>query len=101
VPEAGATRWAGSLETPEGSVGGASQAWVKWKKTVSSGEGVGYMSKDFEPDKVIVLERHRVSQKTNSSMQIEDPSAGFMDWLEPVNAPVTPGSAVSFPQPSK
>jgi len=101
TPEAGATRWAGYLETPHGSIGSASQDWVKWKQTVGSGDGVGHMSKDFEPDKVIVLERHRVSQTVNSSSQIEDPSAGFMIWLEPANGPVAPGSAVSFPRPSR
>jgi hypothetical protein len=98
-PEAGATRWAGYLEAPGGSVGSVSQDWVRWKQHVGAGDGVGYMTKVFEPDKVVVLKRHRVSHTVTSSSQIEDPSAGFMIWLEPANGPVTPGSAVSFGKP--
>jgi hypothetical protein len=94
-PEAAATRWAGSLQTPGGSVGGASQDWVKWKRQVSSGESVVHATKEFEPDKVIVLARHRVSEKATSSNQVEDPSAGFMIWLEPATASVSPGTTQS------
>ncbi len=95
-PAEGATRWDGSLAAPGGSVGSVSQDWVKWKQYVGAGDAVGYMTKEFEPDKVIVLKRHRVSQTVTSSTQVEDPSAGFMIWLEPAKGPVTPGSAVSF-----
>lgn len=94
-PEAAATRWAGSLQTPGGSVGGASQDWVKWKRQVSSGESVVHTTKEFEPDKVIVLARHRVSENAASSNQIEDPSGGFMIWLEPSNVPVAAGTTQS------
>jgi hypothetical protein len=37
----------------------------------------------FEPGTDILITRQRVSQKATSSDQIEDPSAGFMIWLEP------------------
>jgi hypothetical protein len=82
-PEVGTKRWADTLETPHGSVGGASQEWVKWKQQTGSGDGVGHTTKSFEPDKVIVLARQRISQTAKSSDKIEDPSAGFMIWLEP------------------
>jgi hypothetical protein len=36
----------------------------------------------FEPGQRIELIRHRVSQASDSG-KIEDPSAGFMVWLEP------------------
>ena len=77
--EVGTKRWVASLDTSFGSVGGASQEWVNWKQRTASDDGVYDGTKAFEPDKVIVLARWRVSQ----AAQIDDPSAGFMIWLEP------------------
>jgi hypothetical protein len=82
-PEVGTKRWAATLETSQGSVGGASQVWVNWKQRTSSDGGVYDTTKAFEPDKLTVLARWRVSQTAKSSDKIEDPSAGFMIWLEP------------------
>lgn len=68
---------------PQASVGSSQQDWVKWKRRVGTGEGVSYTTKVDEPGKEIVLARERVSQAATNSSKIEDPSAGFMIWLEP------------------
>ena len=74
--------WSDTMSTPTGSVGSSSQPWVTWSRRTSTGSGVSYKTESFEPNKKILLARERVSQKANSSSQIEDPSAGFMIWLE-------------------
>jgi hypothetical protein len=44
---------------------------------------VGYSTIVKKPDERIVLLRYRVSQTATRIPKIEDPSAGFMIWLEP------------------
>jgi len=77
----------GELTTNGGSVGGGEQAWVSgsW---VSSGDGVGTSTEEFDPRQPVVLTRNRVSTTANDSSKIEDPSQGFMIWLVP-----TPGAS--------
>lgn len=75
--------WLDMLRMPHASVGSSSQEWVKWKRRVASGDSVSYTTKVSEPGDVIVLARERVSEKATDSSKIEDPSAGFMIWLEP------------------
>jgi hypothetical protein len=75
--------WMDQLSTSNGSVGSRPQPWVTWGRKMSTDGGVGHKTQSFEPGQKILLERHRVSQKATSSNQIEDPSAGFMIWLEP------------------
>jgi hypothetical protein len=65
------------------SVGSRQQDWVKWKRRVGTGESVSYTTKVSEPGELITLARERVSQTATDSSKIEDPSAGFMIWLEP------------------
>jgi hypothetical protein len=72
------------LTTSNGSVGSSSQPWVKWQRRSGFTDGVGHDTEVFEPGTDILVTRHRVSQTATSSDQIEDPSAGFMIWLEPV-----------------
>jgi hypothetical protein len=72
------------LSTSNGaSLGGSEQRWVDagW---VSTGDGVQTSSTEFEPDGRVLLARHRVSTTVNNSASIEDPSQGFMVWLEPI-----------------
>lgn len=76
--------WMDKLSTPSGSVGSSSQPWVTWGSHVSTGAGVSYKTEVSEPNKTVLLARERVSKKAKSSDKIEDPSAGFMIWLEPV-----------------
>lgn len=76
-------RWYGSLHTRTGSVGKDHQPWVKWASRISAGSGVGSSTRSFETHQQVEIIRHRVSEKANSSTGIEDPSAGFMIWLEP------------------
>jgi hypothetical protein len=76
--------WMDSLRMLNGaSVGSRQQDWVKWKSRVGAGDGVSYTTKVSEPGEVIVLARERVSKTATNSEQIEDPSAGFMIWLDP------------------
>jgi hypothetical protein len=65
-----------------GSVGKDHQPWVEWTSRTSTGGGVPKSAQSFETGEHIELIRHRVSQASDSS-KIEDPSAGFMIWLEP------------------
>jgi hypothetical protein len=66
-----------------GSVGKDHQPWVEWTSKTSTGGGVPETAQTYEPGERIELMRHRVSQVRDST-KIEDPSAGFMIWLEPV-----------------
>jgi hypothetical protein len=75
-------RWRGTLSTRTGSVGGDDHPWVEWKGRTSTSDGVGASTQFFPPDERVLLIRHRVSQATSSD-KIEDPSAGFLIWLEP------------------
>jgi hypothetical protein len=76
----------GSQETTldgTGSAGKDHQGWVEWTTRTSTGGGVSTSRQTFEPGKRVELIRHRVSKVSDSS-KIEDPSAGFMIWLEPI-----------------
>lgn len=84
APSPGSENWMDKLTTSSGSVGSSSQPWVKWSRRTGIGEGVGHTTQVFEPATDILITRERVSQKAISSDQLEDPSAGFMIWLEPV-----------------
>jgi hypothetical protein len=84
APSPNSELWMDKLSTPTASVGSSSQPWVKWKRHTSTGEGVGHSTDVFEPGSNVLIARHRVSQTATSSDKIEDPSAGFMIWLEPV-----------------
>ena len=75
-------RWNGSLHTPIGSVGGDDHPWVEWLSIASAGSGVGSYTRSYETDEQVEIIRHRVSQVKDSA-DIEDPSAGFVVWLEP------------------
>jgi hypothetical protein len=75
-------QWYGNLHAASGGTGKDAHPWVEWPSRTSSGGGVGGTTRTFEPDERVELIRLRVSQASNSSM-IEDPSAGFMIWLEP------------------
>lgn len=74
--------WQAKLSTPSASVGGSQQDWVNWPSRTTAGEGIGYKTESHEPGKIILLDRERISQVSNSQ-NIEDPSAGFMIWLVP------------------
>jgi hypothetical protein len=76
-------RWNGSLHTRTGSVGKDHQPWVEWASRTSAGSGVGPSTRSFATDQQVEIIRHRVSEKANSSTDIEDPAAGFLIWLEP------------------
>jgi hypothetical protein len=84
TPSPNSEHWMDKLSTPTASVGSSSQPWVQSQRHTSTGEGVGHTTEAFEPGKNVLIARHRVSQTATSSDQIEDPSAGFMIWLEPV-----------------
>ena len=75
-------RWYGELKTPTGSVGNDNQPWVEWPAKTSTSGGVGKSTQSFDPGKRIEIIRHRVSQNRDSR-KIEDPTAGFMIWMEP------------------
>jgi hypothetical protein len=75
-------RWRGKLSARGGSVGGDEHAWVEWGARTSTSDGVGKSTQVFPADERVLLIRHRVSQATSSD-KIEDPSAGFLIWLEP------------------
>jgi len=75
--------WNGSLHTQTGSVGKDHQPWVEWSTRTSASGGVGSSTQSFETDQPVEIIRHRVSEKTDSSANIEDPAAGFVIWLEP------------------
>jgi hypothetical protein len=83
APDPRSGLWMDKLLTPGVSVGSSSQDWVKWSKRTGTGAGVSESTKVFEPGDKIVLARERVSQRATNSSKIEDPSAGFMIWLEP------------------
>lgn len=85
APDPHSSAWMDKLSTKGGaSVGSSQQDWVKWRKRTGTGEGgVSETTQVFEPGKTIVLARQRVSEKATDSSKIEDPSAGFMIWLEP------------------
>jgi hypothetical protein len=82
APNPDSEQWMDKLTTSNGSVGSSSQPWVKWQRRSGFTEGVSYDTNVFEPGTDILITRHRVSQKANSSDQIEDRAAGFMIWLE-------------------
>jgi hypothetical protein len=67
--------WQDKLSIPSGNLGNSQQDWVDWPKRVSASEGVGYKTESYEPDKIILLDRERISQVSNSQ-NMEDPSAG-------------------------
>jgi hypothetical protein len=75
-------RWTGTLHTRSGSVGGDDHPWVEWGSQTSTGGGVGPSTESFDPGQRVEIIRFRVSQ-AKSSAAIEDPSAGFLIWLEP------------------
>lgn len=74
------------------SVGSSEQSWVD-SRSVSTGDGVGRSTTEFEPDEVVLLNRHRVSTTVNSSSMVEDPSQGFMVWLEPTTGASGPSAS--------
>lgn len=73
----------GSLSARGASVGKDEHAWAEWGSHVTTTSGVGTSTRAYSPDQVVELCRHRVSQ-ADSSSDIEDPSAGFLIWLEPM-----------------
>ena len=75
--------WVDKLSTKFARVGGSPQPWVNWSRKKSMSEGASYHGHVAEPGEKILLSRFRVSQKATNSTKIEDPSAGFMIWLEP------------------
>jgi hypothetical protein len=75
-------QWFGSLEAKTGSVGGDNHLWVEWQTRMSTSAGVGTTTQSFEANERVELIRKRISQAADSR-KIEDPSAGFMIWLEP------------------
>jgi len=83
MPDPVSGLWMDHLSTSNASVGSSSQDWVKWQQRTSTGEGVSYTTKTSEPGETIILSRERVSKSATNSSLIEDPSAGFMIWLEP------------------
>lgn len=82
-------RFCGWLSTRGASGGGGSvgwgdeHAWVQRPPKVCTTGGVGTSTRAYPMDRLIELCRHRVSQ-ANSSEDIEDPSEGFLIWLERV-----------------
>lgn len=77
--------WTDRLIARSAGVGSTRQDWVSWGSKTSTTGGVGKSTEIFEPAAgPIVLARHRVSQTASNSGNIEDPSAGFMVWLDPV-----------------
>ena len=76
-------RWHDMLYTRDVSISGSYQAWPDWPKRVGAGTSVGDSTRVFEPGRRVELVRWRISQ-AQSAAQIEDPSAGYMIWLEPV-----------------
>jgi hypothetical protein len=84
APSPNSEHWMDELSTPTASVGSSTQPWVKWQRRTGTGEGVGHSTEVFEPGINVLVARYRVSQTAASSDRIEDPSAGFMIWLEPV-----------------
>jgi hypothetical protein len=72
----------GELTANVGSVGGGEQKWVS-DSWVSTGDGVGTTTEEFDPGQPVVLTRNRISTTVNDSSKIEDPSRGFMIWLAP------------------
>jgi hypothetical protein len=77
-------RWSGTLSTRGASTSSTSGEWVEWGSRTATTDGVGATTEAFAPDERVVLARYRVSQARSSS-DIEDPSAGFLIWLEPGN----------------
>ena len=75
-------QWYGSMHTESGSVGSNDHPWVEWSSRTSTSGGPGPTTQSFETDQRVEIIRHRVSQ-AKSSEDIEDPSAGFMIWLDP------------------
>ena len=75
--------WRGSMITNFASVGSDEHEWVGWSNRSSQSSGIGTTTRISEPDENLLIERHRVSQRSSSS-DIEDPARGFMIWLEPV-----------------
>jgi hypothetical protein len=65
-----------------GSVGKDDHPWVEWRTKTSTSGGVPRDPRTFESGQSVELIRFRISQASDSS-KIEDPSAGFMIWLEP------------------
>ena len=75
--------WYGSMHAPGGSVGKDQQPWVKWRSRTSTSGGVSSSTRSFDSTaKRVEIIRHRVSETAKSSLNIEDPAAGFMIWLE-------------------
>jgi len=71
------------VSTKNASVSGSYQAWPHWDSRVGAGQSVADETKVIEPDELIEIVRWHVSQAT-SSANIEDPSPGYMIWLEPL-----------------
>ncbi len=84
APNVKTGKWMDHLETPSGSVGSSQQDWVSWTRRMGSSEGVGTTTKESKIGEAILLARLRVSQSAPNSADIDDPSAGFMIWLEPI-----------------
>lgn len=76
-------KWMDELATEQGTVGSSQQDWIDWPQKTSTSEGVGRRTESFPTGVDVLLIRRRVSQ-ASSSDQIENPSAGFMIWLEAV-----------------
>jgi hypothetical protein len=75
-------QWYGTLQAQGGSVGKDQHRWVEWSSKSSTESGVGTSTRSFRPEEQVELVRFRVSQ-AKSSEDIENPSDGFMIWLEP------------------
>ena len=72
----------GTLSSLSAGVGGNEHEWPRWPSMVSTTEGVGKTTVAFPPGQVVEVCRHRVSQAFSSD-RMEDPSAGFLIWMEP------------------
>jgi hypothetical protein len=75
-------RWSGTLSTRGAGISSTGGEWVEWGSRTATTDGVGPTTETFPPGQRVLLARHRVSQAKSSS-DIEDPSAGFLIWLEP------------------
>ena len=80
--DADSGKWHDMLQTRQVSVSGTFQDWPDWPSRMGGGTAVGDTTRVFDPDQRIELARWHVSQ-AKSSAQIEDPSAGYMIWLDP------------------
>lgn len=83
-PHAPPADWADLLSTPIQSHSSSPEElnWMSKSRSTVDGEGVGYTTQSSEAGSRVLLYRHRVSEKATSSKLIEDPSEGFIIWLE-------------------